>query len=148
MIEQVALADSTNRITLAGLPKPPKAPTLPSDGVVDEAKPALNAEEEDDDDDDEDLKIVDQFKVKGKKKGDNWVGLEMVDRSVHSVSSTPTPTYLFGSLIRLYFVEQRDLVNHVVRTPHPQPSLINLIHHHDQNRQTPLRPQSRSIPRI
>ena len=98
MIEQVALADSTNRITLAELPKPPKAPTLPSDGVVDETKPAVNAEEEDDDDDDEDLKIVDQFKVKGKKKGDNWVGLEMVDRSVHRVLHTPAATDLCGLL--------------------------------------------------
>ena len=75
------MADSTNRITLAELPNPPKAPKLPSDGTVDETKP-VNADEEDDDEDDQDLKIVDQFKVKGKKKGDSWVGLDMVDRSV------------------------------------------------------------------
>ena len=60
--------------------------------MVDETNPALNADEEDDDEDDEDLKIVDQFKVKGKKKGDSWVELEMVDRSVELLTSTPLVT--------------------------------------------------------
>jgi hypothetical protein len=68
---------------------------------VDETNPALNADEEDEDEDDEDLKIVDQFKVKGKKKGDSWVGLEMVDRSVWfliGILLSPTQCWsLYGS---------------------------------------------------
>jgi hypothetical protein len=80
--EQVALADSTNRITLAQLPKPPKAPSPSSDKTEDETKPSVPETEDDEDEEDEDLVIVDQFKVKGKKKGDSWVGLDMVDRSV------------------------------------------------------------------